>query len=81
MRTSADMAPALAGPRTTGAQINFADVLYGTLGRLTLAVFVAGLPVAFHLAGQAFGLTICIILALIVANFAPRVVPIVLIFS
>jgi hypothetical protein len=81
MRTSANMAPALAGPRKTGGQINFADVLYGTLGRLTLAVFVAGLPVTFHLAGQAFGLTICIILALIVANFAPCVVPIVLIFS
>jgi hypothetical protein len=81
MRTSVHMAPRLAGLGQSTLHTNFAHALYDSFGRFALAVFVTGLPVVFHLADQMFGLVICIILALMVANFATRALPFVLIFS
>jgi hypothetical protein len=75
------MTPALAASRKSGAQTNFANALYRSTSQLLLAALVTGLPVVFHLAGQTFGLAICVVLALMVANFAARLAPVVLIFS
>jgi hypothetical protein len=54
---------------------------HGTLGTLTLAAIVTGTPVVLHLAGQGFGIAACVLLALLVANFAAPAVPIALVFS
>jgi hypothetical protein len=77
MRTSAQIAPAIGQAGRPG----FGDALYASLGPLALAVLATVLPIVFHLASQAAGVAICIVLALIVANFVAPAVPVVLIFS
>src|SRR5216683_5615598 len=53
----------------------------GPVATIALAAVVTGLPVVLHMAGLWAGIATCVVLALLVANFAAPAVPIALIFS
>jgi hypothetical protein len=53
----------------------------GPIATIALAAAVTGIPVLLHLVGAAAGITACVVLALLLANFAAPAVPIALIFS
>jgi hypothetical protein len=57
-----------------------ADVL-DLLTTLVVAALVTGIPVVCHLAGQPIAIAICVVVSLLVANFAAPATPTVLIFS
>ena len=46
---------------------------------VALALFATALPVGAHLAGHLFGLGLCLMLAVLVANFAAPAIPTVLV--
>jgi hypothetical protein len=52
-----------------------------TATTLALAVLVTGLPIVAHFSGHMIGIGTCVVLGLLVANFATAIVPPVLIFS
>jgi hypothetical protein len=51
----------------------------GPIATIALAAAIIGIPVALHLAGTAVGIAACVVLALLVANFAAPAVPVALI--
>ena len=53
----------------------------GTVATLVLAVLVTAAPIVLHLADQAVGIAACVLLAMLVANFAAPAVPVALLFS
>jgi hypothetical protein len=53
----------------------------GPIATVAIAAAVTGLPVALHMIGMAAGLAACVVLALLIANFAASAVPIALISS
>ncbi len=52
-----------------------------TAGTLVLATVATAFPVAAHFSGHAIGLAACVVLGMLIANFATAIVPPVLIFS
>lgn len=78
MRTSAHIAPAMPRPRV---ELKLGDGLCGALVALALGLLVTGIPIVFHLANQIAAIAACIALSAILAGFAPRAVPLVVIFS
>src|SRR5437016_2285906 len=54
---------------------------FGPLSTLALASGVTAIPVVCHLAGQPMGIAVCVLLALLVANFATAAAPMTLIFA
>jgi len=53
----------------------------GPIGTIALAILATGLPVLFHLAGAPAGIAICVLLGLVIANFAAPALPTALIFA
>jgi hypothetical protein len=53
----------------------------GTVGTLLIAVVVTATPVFLHLLGPPIGVAVCVVLALLLANFAAPAVPITVLFS
>jgi hypothetical protein len=68
-------------PGTTPLLADNAGWAPGPIATIALAAAITGVPVVLHLAGAAVGIAVCVMLALLVANFAAPTVPIVLIFS
>jgi hypothetical protein len=66
-----------AGQLGTAPQSIFAH----TATTLVMAIVVTGLPVIAHFSGQMVGIGTCLILGVLIANFAAAIVPPVLIFS
>jgi hypothetical protein len=58
-----------------------ASAVAHTATTLALAVIVTGLPIVAHFSGQSIGIATCVVLGLLVANFATAIVSPVLIFS
>jgi hypothetical protein len=53
----------------------------GPIATIVLAAVITGIPVALHLTGTAVGIAACVVLALLIANFAAPAVPVALISS
>jgi hypothetical protein len=81
MRTSTQIAPAMAGAARAGIELKLGDGLYGSLAAFALGLLVTGIPILFHLASQAAAIAACIVLSAILASLVPRAVPLVVIFS
>jgi hypothetical protein len=75
---AAGRAPRLGAPLLPAGRIGWEP---GPIGTIALAAAVTGLPVLLHLTGAAVGIAACVVLALLLANFAAPAVPIALIFS
>ena len=75
---AAGRAPRLGAPLLPAGRIGWAP---GPIGTIALAAAVTGLPVLLHLTGAAVGIAACVVLALLLANFAAPAVPIALIFA
>jgi len=58
-----------------------ASAVTHTATTLALAVIVTGLPIVAHFSGHLIGIGTCVVLGLLIANFATAIVPPVLIFS
>src|SRR4051794_14286770 len=78
-----DPAPGLAGSAAHWAAGDHVPMTWspGALATLLIAVVVTATPVFLHLLGPPIGVAFCVVLALLLANFAAPAVPITVLFS
>jgi hypothetical protein len=72
---------AAAGPDGRRLAGTTGGLVPGAFATLALALLVTALPIVMHLADQAVGIAACVLLAVLVASFAPPAIPIALLFS